>query len=81
MKIRIKKLQELPDARHPNNIEIGFEKTFETPKEYFIQPTVGQRFNIGTISGFSTSGVKEIIDDKTFKTHSSIYEWEILEEK
>jgi len=76
MKIRIKKLKELPDALHPNNISEGFDEIFEIPKEYFNKPTVGKRF-WGDLS-WSTSGVQEIIDEKTFKTYSSIYEWEII---
>ena len=77
MKIRLKKLSELPNALHPNNINVGFERIFETSKDMFKPPTLEERFNPS--SYFSTSGVQEIIDDKTFKTYSSIYEWEILE--
>jgi len=76
MKLRIKKLEELKDALHPNNIEVGFEREFEIEEKWFRQPTVGERF-WGSLS-WSTSGVQELIDDKTFKTYSSIYEWEIL---
>lgn len=78
MKIRIKKLKELPDALHPNNIEEGFEKVFQMSKLYFRPPTVGERFHASL--GWSTSGVQEIIDEKTFRTYSSIYEWEILKD-
>lgn len=77
MKIRIKKLKELEDALHPNNIEEGFERIFEIPNNWFRIPTVGERF-WGSLS-WSTSGVQEIIDERTFKTYSSIYEWEIVE--
>ena len=72
MKIKIVKLQELPDALHPNNIEVGFEIIGEATKV----PCVGERF---WIDNFSTSGVQEIIDEKTFRTYSSIYHWEIAE--
>jgi len=78
MKIKIKKLKELPDARHPNNIDEGFERVALMPKEFFKEPTVGESFFVGY--SWVTSTVVEIIDEKTFKTLSSIYEWEILEE-
>lgn len=78
MKIRIKKIKELENALHPNNIEEGFERIFEMPENYFRTPTVGERFWASL--SWSTSGVQEIIDDKTFKTYSSIYEWEIIKE-
>jgi hypothetical protein len=77
MKVRIQKLEELKDALHPNNIPTGYDVIRETPKEYFRPPTVGERFNVGF---FSSSGVTEILSEDTFKTHSSIYKWEIIEE-
>lgn len=79
MKIRIIKLEELPDALWPNNIQVGWENTFETIDENFRlhEPTVGQRFWPSRY--WSTSNVVEIIDEKTFKTLSSVYQWEKLE--
>lgn len=77
MKIKIKKLKELPDALNPNNIEEGFERIGKIPDRYFKKPTVGERFYLD--GGWSTSGVQEIIDEKTFRTYLSIYQWEIVE--
>lgn len=77
MKIKLKKIKELPDALHPNNITEGFEEIFEIPQQLFKEPTIGERF--WASCSFSTSGVCEIINEKTFKTYSSIYEWEIIE--
>lgn len=71
--IKIKKLKELPDAKHKNNIEEGYEKTCTIPAECFCEPKVGERFFVGLY--FITSIVTEIIDEHTFKTLNSIYEW------
>lgn len=76
MKVRIVKLKELENAMHPNNIAEGFDKTYDVNKDYFEAPQLDRRFNIGS---FSTSGVREIIDENRFKTYSSIYRWEVLE--
>jgi hypothetical protein len=80
MKIKITKLKELPDAKHPNNIEEGFTLIGNISNSYFRIPTIGERFELGmTNQGFwSTSGVKEIIDEFTFRTYNSIYKYEIL---
>lgn len=75
MKVRIQKLETLPDATHPNNIPIGYDVIRSTPDEFFRPPTVGERFNVGF---FSSSGVQEILSEDTFKTHSSIYKWTII---
>jgi len=60
MKIKITKLEELPDALHPNNISVGFEKTFENNGK-INPPVVGERFYPGDNGWWSTSGVQEII--------------------
>jgi hypothetical protein len=80
MKIKIKKLQELPDARHPNNIPVDFEHVFNMPDELFEPPIVGDRFfaDRSLFTDWSTSIVTEIINDKTFRTLNSIYQWEIV---
>lgn len=75
IKIKITKVQELPDALHPNNVEEGYTNSWVVDKKSFREPTLGERFNIGY---FSTSGVQEIIDSNTFRTYSSIYKWEII---
>jgi hypothetical protein len=75
MKVKLIKLEELPDALNPNNIAVGFETIRAVDDDYFRPPTIGERFWIGS---FSTSGVQEIISPNTFRTYSSIYQWEIL---
>lgn len=76
--IKLIKLQELPDALHPNNIDIG--QTFEGT--WVEAPTIGERFELRPISdlpgkrGVTTSGVQEILPNNTFRTYSSIYKWE-----
>ena len=77
MKIRIKKLKEVDDPTHPDNIEEGFETTRQMQAEYFEGPIVGQRFYVGN---FSTSLVQEILTKNTFRTLNSVYEWEIIVE-
>lgn len=73
MKVKLVKLKELEDARHPNNIQEGFEKIGLRQNG---PPRVGNRF---WVDNFSTSPVQEIIDDRTFRTLNSIYQYEILE--
>lgn len=72
MKIRLTKLNELPDAIWKNNIEEGFVKE----GEFVAEPKVGECFWVGDY--WSTSLVKEIIDNNTFKTCNSIYRWESI---
>ena len=74
--IRLRKINDSENPRHGGHIEVGFDKVFTVDSSYFRVPAVGERFNIGDLS---TSGVQEIIDDKTFKTYNSIYEWTVLE--
>ena len=75
MKVRIQKLEELPDARYPNNIPVDYDVIRETPDQYFRPPTVGERFAVGF---FISSEVREIISEDTFKTYNSIYKWTII---
>lgn len=71
MKLIITKVKELPDARHPFNIEEGFTTELHPfGKEH---PQVGERFPSTT--WWSTSVVQEVIDDHTFRTLNSIYEY------
>lgn len=37
MKIKITKLKEAPNPRHPNNIEVGFERTYHDMKEQMLK--------------------------------------------
>lgn len=79
MTVIISKLKELPNALNPNNIAEGFERVFKNvSEEYFAPPTLGDRFYPDPATNWSTSGVQEIIDEKTFRTYSSIYQWEII---
>ena len=72
MIIRLEKLTELPDAKHPNNKEVGYTK-----EGTFIEaPKVGETFLVGM--QFQTSIVNEIIDKNTFKTLNSTYKWEVI---
>jgi len=74
MEVKLTKLSEAPQPRHPNNIEVGFVRVFNVPQDFFRPPTVGERFNL---YGFSTSVVQEILDDNTFRTFNSIYKWNV----
>lgn len=80
LKVKLKKIEELEDAVYPFNIPVGFEWIFESDAENFKVPIVGKRFYPGLIKmgQWSTSEVQEIIDNKTFKTCNSIYEWSII---
>lgn len=70
MKIRLTKIAEVENPMHPLNIEVGYVKD-----GYFIKPPViGERFWVGY--SWSTSVVTEIINDNTFRTLNSIYQWE-----
>lgn len=78
MKIKLTKLEELPNALHPFNIEVGFTKIIELDAES-IQPEIGDRFpSQASWYCWSTSIVRDIIDEHTFRTLNSIYKWEIL---
>jgi len=77
MKIKLTKLEELPDARHPYNISVGYEKELNVSE--LDKPTVGERFPSNT--WWSTSVVQEVIDEHTFRTYNSIYKWEVVEDE
>ena len=70
--IKLTKLKEAPSPLHPNNIEVGFEKIGVFVKE----PVVGEPFYLGW--SWATSTVQEIIDPDTFRTHNSIYRYELI---
>lgn len=72
MIVKLTKLKESENPLHPNNIEVGYEKV----GKFFDEPTVGQSFYVGW--GWRTSTVQEIIDANTFRTHNSIYRYEII---
>jgi len=73
MKIKLEKLNELPDAKHPNNIDVGHV----VEGEFNAEPNVGECFWVGDY--WRTSAVQEIIDANTFRTYNSIYKWSIIE--
>jgi hypothetical protein len=73
MKIKLEKIEELPNARHPGNIEVGYVKE----GEMIDYPKVGRAFWVGY--GWRTSTVTEIVDKNTFKTLNSTYRWTWLE--
>lgn len=72
MKIKLEKIKELPNAIHPNNIEVGFAHV----GEFISAPAIGECFWVG--SGWRTSVVTEIINENTFKTCNSIYRFTYL---
>lgn len=70
--VRLTKLKEVENPTHANNIEEG-----HIEQGYFLaEPKIGERFYAGY--GWSTSQVKEILTENTFRTHNSIYKWEII---
>jgi hypothetical protein len=70
--VKLEKVTELDDAKHSNNIEIGYIK-----QGLFIEePVIGKSFWVGY--DWATSTVREIVDGNTFKTLSSIYKWSII---
>jgi hypothetical protein len=82
MKIKITKLREADNPRHPNNIAEGWKEIFiwSTAIDIlFKDPEIGERFYAGI--NWSTSCVQEIIDGNTFRTYNSIYKWEIIDEE
>jgi hypothetical protein len=84
VRVRLRKLEELPDAAVPNNKPVGFLREGYYMKA--LPPTKGQPFylfsNTGHIRdrGLQTSTVQEVIDARTFRTHNSIYQLEVLGE-
>ena len=74
MEIKLEKINELPNAKHPNNIEVGYVKI----GKLISTPKVGEQFYLGYT--YRTSVVVEIINENTFKTLNSIYRWTLLNE-
>lgn len=70
--IKLVKLKELPDALYPNNIIVGYEKIgiFEG------NPVVGECFYCGNLR---TSTVQKIINENTFQTFNSIYQFTFID--
>lgn len=80
MNVYIKKIQELEDAEHPNNIPVKNERTItDIHPDYFKEPTIGESFSLNGLNRwFITSTVTQILCSNTFKTLNSVYEWKIL---
>lgn len=80
--VKLTKFKELEDATHVNNRPEG-EVTYGILDS---EPKVGEVFRLSGINsrpgmrGFRTSTVQELIDGQSFKTHNSIYNWQIIEE-
>lgn len=53
--------------QHPGSINTGYTQT----GFYLREPTVGERFNLGTLS---TSMVTELLEDGKFRTLNSVYQ-------
>jgi hypothetical protein len=79
-RVKVTKLQGVEDAFHPNPFAaVGevFDGIFQA------HPHVGDSFQIAPISaeryfrGLTTSPVREIINNRTFKTYNSIYKFEL----
>lgn len=82
--IRLRKLEEVPDAAVPNNKPVGYVR-----EGYYLKaqpPKVGECFWVFSHSanirdrGLRTSTVQEILDERTFRTHNSVYQFEVLGE-
>ena len=74
--IGIRKVDNLLEGSHPNNINVGYEK------EGLYQgqtPVVGQSFYVLGYDGrmLATSAVEEILSPTRFRTHNSVYEWSV----
>ena len=74
MFVRLIKLKESKNPKHPNNIEEGRVETGFMSSG----PEVGKCFVISNASTyFKTSVVKKIIDENTFETMNSVYKIEM----
>lgn len=70
VKIKLIKLSEADNPRHPNNIPIGYVKE----GAFIDYPQVGKSFHIGLT--WRTSTVQEVFSEDTFRTYNSIYKVE-----
>ena len=74
MKVKVTKLKEAENPKHPNNIETGYIRE----GDFIKPPKVGEPFYVGL--GWRTSTVQEVGEDGVFKTHNSIYKYEIIKD-
>jgi hypothetical protein len=70
--IKIIKIQEPDNALHKNHIPTGFEEI----GKFVSLPKVGEPFYM--LPSFRTSTVQEVLSKNTFRTHNSIYRFELL---
>lgn len=71
-RMKITKLRDNFEGKHPNQINEGFIET----GVMYEKPVVGHSFKLGRLF---TSTVTEIIDDNTFKTLNSTYKLEPID--
>lgn len=71
--VKLIKLKEADNPLYPKNIPDGYVKE----GEFIEPPKVGDAFWVG--GTWRTSDVQEILSHNTFRTHNSIYKYEILE--
>ena len=74
-KIRLIKVKEADNPRHPHNIPEGYV----VEGEFVADPEVGETFWVG--QRWRTSVVQEIISPDTFRTMNSIYKVETVDEQ
>jgi hypothetical protein len=79
--VKLVKVRELDTALHPNNQPVG-----KTNYGLFMdKPEFGFGFLLGAVSmqpgqrGYITSSVREVVNDHTFRTWNSEYNWEFIE--
>lgn len=73
-KVKLEKLSESANPKHPNNIPVG-----EIHEGNFIdEPIIGECFWVGY--NWRTSAVQEIITENIFRTYNSIYKWTVYED-
>ena len=70
VKIKLIKLEEVENPRHPHNIPTGHV----VEGEFVNRPEVGECFWVGV--GWRTSTVQEVFSEDTFRTYNSIYKVE-----
>jgi len=70
--VRLTKISESNNPLYPGNIADGHIEE----GEFIAAPKVGESFWVGL--GWRTSTVQEILPDNKFRTHNSIYKFEIF---
>lgn len=76
IKVKLTKIKE-SEKSSDSSIDIGVSVEGVIPKDSVFpkKPTIGLPFVIST---YRTSLVKEILSENTFRTHNSVYKFEIL---